>query len=335
MDNKKEKIELGVEILTGIRPTGDLTVANYLGAVLPILKMQEEGKRSVLFVADLHALTTNEPAETKKYCLNVIADYVALGIDPRKTIIYRQSDVAEETTVLMTYLARHISVAELLRTPTLKEKMQTESEEKLKQANALLFMYPVLMAADILLQRSVAVPVGEDQVVHLEITRKLANRFNKKYGDTFPAPALMQRKALRLLSLRGEGKMSKSNPSGAIFLSEDIKSIEKKIKKAETAIEGEMTPRMESHLLLSKSLCQDKNDAKQIDALLVQHKNGEAVMGEFKKLMAKIIISFVEDFQSKRAKITDEQVRAILKDGAVTARKNAAKTLEIMKNRLY
>ncbi|MCK4539925.1 tryptophan--tRNA ligase [Candidatus Parcubacteria bacterium] len=335
-ENMEEKtMKSKVEILTGIRPTGDLTVANYLGAVKPILQMQKDGKRPMLFVADLHAMTTNEPMEIAKYSREVIADYLALGVDTDKTTIYLQSDIAGQTTTLMTFLARHISVAELLRVPTLKEKMKTDSEEKLKTANALLFLYPVMMAADILLQQAKSIPVGEDQVAHLEVTRKLANRFNKKYGDTFPVPQLMQVKALRLLSLKGDGKMSKSNPSGAIFLTDSAKVAAQKIKKAETAIEGKMTPRLESHVVLAKKLCKTENELKQIDELINQHKNGKPVMGLFKQLMAQIVTDFLQDFQSKRAKIKNEHINSVLAAGAKIAQKNADETLNLVKKTLF
>ena len=341
INDKKTNTEEGitmkskVEILTGIRPTGDLTVANYLGAVKPILQMQKDGRKPVLFVADLHAMTTNEPAEVAKYSREVIADYLALGVDPTKTTIYLQSDIAGQTTTLMTYLARHISVADLLRVPTLKEKMKTDNEEKLKTANALLFLYPVMMTADILLQRAKSVPVGEDQVAHLEVSRKLAYRFNQRYGNIFPVPQLMQVKALRLLSLRGDGKMSKSNPSGAIFLTDSVKDATQKIRKAETAIEGKITPRLESHILIAKGLCKTKKEIDQIDKLVAQHKNGNAVMGQFKQLMAQIVVNFLQDFQSKRAKIKTKHIDSVLKNGAKIAQKNADETLGLVKKVLF
>ena len=265
----------------------------------------------------------------------VIADYLALRVDPKKTTIYLQSDIAGQTTTLMTFLARHISVAKLLRVPALKEKMKTDSEEKLKTANALLLLYPVMMAADILLQQAKIIPVGEDRVAHLEITRKFANRFNKKYGDIFPVPQLMQVKALRLLSLKGDGKMSKSNPHGAIFLTDTTEVTAQKIKKAETAIEGKMTPRLESHILLVKELCKTKNELEQIDELISQHKNGKPVMGLFKQLMTQIVIDFLQNFQSKRAKIKAEHIDSVLVAGAKIAQKNADETLSLVKKALF
>ena len=323
-----------VDILTGIRPTGSLTVANYLGAVKPILEMQRNGKKPILFVANLHALTTDEPKEVAKYSREIIADYLALGIDPTKTTIYLQSDIAEQTTALMTFLSRHISVADLLRVPTLKEKMRTDSEEKLKTANTLLFLYPVMMAADILIQRAKSVPVGKDQEAHLEITRKLANRFNKTYGKVFPVPQTLQVKTLNILSLRGDGKMSKSNPTGAIFLMDSVEEATQKIKKAETAVEGKMSPKLESHILIAKDLAKTSAERKQIEDIIKEHKSGKPVMGKFKQSMAKIVTNFLQDFQSKRAEIKIKDIDSALETEAKIAQRNADETLALVKKAL-
>ena len=224
----KQTAEYKVEVFTGIRATGDLTVANYMGAVEPILGLQKK-TRPLIFVADLHAMTDKEPEVAKKFINEVVADYIALGIDPNKTDIYIQSDIMEQVTVLMVILARHISTAELMRIPTLKEKLKPNMGSE--SANALLLLYPVMMAADILLQRAENVPMGVDQLPHMEMTRELARRFNKKYGNVFPIPKALQVKSLNILSLRGHGKMSKSIPETAIFLTDDKKPWSIKLKK--------------------------------------------------------------------------------------------------------
>src|SRR3989339_6808 len=138
------KPEYKVDIFTGIRPTGNLTVANYLGAVKPIVKLQSQGYRPLVFVADIHALTDNEPALVKKYTNEVVADYIALGLDPDTTTIYIQSAIANQVSSLTLILSRLISVAELLRMPTLKEKLKTTLHPE--NANPLLFLYPVLFS---------------------------------------------------------------------------------------------------------------------------------------------------------------------------------------------
>lgn len=334
---KREVTEMKykTEAVTGIRPTGDLTIANYLGAVVPIIELQAQGMSPVVFVADLHALTDTEPAIVKQYVHEVVADYIALGVNPQKAKIYLQSDIAGEVTTFTTLLARHISIAELLRVPTLKDKLKAKANPE--TANALLLLYPVLMAADILLNKARKVPVGEDQVAHLEITRLLTRRFNKRYGEVLPVPEVLQVKSLRLLSLKGEGKMSKTNPSGAIFLTDDLKTIAKKIKAAETTFEGTMNKKLESHILIAKKLAKVESEHKEIDAIIKAHKSGKPVMGQFKQLLTSIIQNFLMEFQEKRAEIVKDPsyIPSVLEEGLKIAKKNAIETLEEVKKALY
>lgn len=337
LNTRKEVIlmDYKTEVLTGIRPTGDLTVANYLGAVAPIVELQAQGISPMVFVADLHAMTDNEPATVRKYLHGVVADYIALGVDPKKSKIYLQSDIIGEVTTFTALMARHISVAELLRVPTLKDKLKANANPE--TANALLLLYPVLMAADILLNRARKVPVGEDQLAHMEVTRLLARRFNKKYGETFPIPEVLQVKSLRLLSLKGEGKMSKTSPSGAIFLTDDLKTVANKIKVAETAFEGVMNERLESHILIAKGLAKTESECNEVDAIIKSHKSGKQVMGQFKQSLTRIVQNFLEEFQEKRDEIMRDQsyIPSVLEEGAKTARENATETLEEVKRILY
>ncbi len=337
MFHKKEVISMRykVDVLTGIRPTGDLTVANYLGAVKPIVELQDEKLSIMVFVADLHAITDNEPAMVRQYVHGIVADYIALGIDPQRVKIYLQSDIAGEVATFTAFLARHISVAELLRVPTLKDKLKGNANPE--TANALLLLYPVLMAADILLNRTKKVPIGEDQLAHMEVTRLLARRFNKKYGQILPIPEALQVKSLRLLSLKGGGKMSKTNPEGAIFLTDDLKTVANKIKIAETAFEGVMNERLESHILIAKELAKTESEREEVDAVIEAHKNGKAVMGQFKQLLTRIVQNFLIDFQEKRSRIVEDPsyISSVLKEGAEMARKNAIETLGEVKEVLY
>lgn len=323
-----------IDVLTGIRPTGDLTVANYLGAVIPILELQNKGLSTAVFVADLHGLTDREPSVIKGYLHDVVADYIALGVDPKLCTIYIQSDVFGEVTSLMSLLARHTSVAELLRVPTLKEKLKRNANPE--TANALLLLYPVLMAADILMHRAKKVPVGEDQVAHMEIVRKLARRFNHRYGDVFPVPEVLQVKTLRLLSLKGEGKMSKTNPNGALFLTDDERTINRKIKSAETAFEGKMNDRLESHICIAKGLAKTKSERDEVDAIIQAHKNDKPVMGQFKQLLTHIVQNFIKEFQTRRAEVTRDPsyISSVLKEGAKVARENAIETLNEVRKAL-
>lgn len=323
------------EILTGVRPTGGLTVANYLGAIEPIVKLQNQGRSPLVFVADIHALTDNEPSVVKKFVGEVVADYIALGVNPKKTKIFKQSDIEEEVAILTAFLSRLISVAELLRVPTLKDKLKaTVSPET---ANTLLLLYPVMMAADILLQRAKKVPVGEDQLAHIEVARELARRFNKKYGEVFLLPDALQLKSLRVLSLKGGGKMSKSLPEGAIFFTDSAETVARKIKSAETAFEGAMNERLESHILIAKSLSKNNLDKKEIDAVIRKHKQGEAVMGRFKQIFTRIVQNFLKEFQVKKAKAMEnpQYISSVLEEGALIAKANAKETIRLIKQAMY
>jgi tryptophanyl-tRNA synthetase len=328
-DNTDEvaAMQYGVDLLTGIRPTGHLTVANYLGAVAPIVELQAQGVSPVVFVADLHALTDNEPATIRQYTHGVVADYIALGVDPQKAKIYLQSEIVGEVTTFTTLLAKLVSVAELLRVPTLKDKLKNDARPE--TANALLLLYPVMMAADILLNRARRVAVGEDQVPHMEFARLIARRFNARHEQLLPVPQILQVESLRILSLKGEGKMSKSNPGGALFLMDDLKTVASKIKVAETAFEGVMNEKLESHILVAQGLAKTESERDEVAAIIEAHKSGNSVMGQFKQVLTRIVQNFIEEFQAKRAEIRRDPsyVPAVLEEGARVARKNAVETL--------
>jgi tryptophanyl-tRNA synthetase len=323
---KESKAQYKVEVFTGIRPTGNLTIANYIGAVVPLLDLQSQGRDTMVFVADMHGLTDKEPNDLQQ--LEVVADYIALGLDPAKVTIFVQSDIAPQVSELTMYLMRLISIAELIRIPTLKEKLKEGADER--TANALLAAYPVMMATDILLQRSEYVPIGEDQVPHMEVTRLLAQRFNKRYSNVFPIPKTQEVKPLRILSLKGTGKMSKTSPEGAIFLTDAPEDAKRKIMRAETAAPGEMTPNLESLFTISRALAIE-DEATQLDNFIKQHQTGEKILGEYKKLLAAQVERFLIDFQSKRSSITPEVTQRIVGDGAMIARENASETVKMVK----
>lgn len=312
-------------MVTGIRPTGDLSIGNYMGAVKPLLENAPAG--TGLFVADLHALTDNEPEIAVKYRKEVVKDYLALGVDPEKFYIYFQSAIAPEVYTCMNYLSRLVSVSELMRVPTLKDKLKDVN--KPEAANAALLMYPVMMTADIVLQSASYVPVGEDQVAHLEEARVLVRAFNKKYGQVLVEPKPLAMKALRVLSLSGSGKMSKSNPGGAVFLTDSEEVVVSKIKKAETANPGEMSDALENLVLIAKTLGNEESSL-QVDEIVKEHLAGGQVMGKFKQLVTQIVVNFTQEFQKRRAGFSDEVVEQILEKGSVIARENARKVVSEM-----
>lgn len=316
-----------VDVFTGIRPSGGLTIANVIGSVHTIVKLQSEEHigRPMVFVADLHALTDAEPKDTQKYVIDVVKDYIALGLNPSKNDIFVQSQIVEEIGEFNLYLSRLISIAELMRVPTLKEKIKKGMSEN--TANALLAMYPIMMSADILLQKSKFVPVGEDQVAHVEMTRVLATKFNKRYGEVLAVPRVLSLgNPARIKSLDGNGKMSKSNPSGAILLDDPIEISLSKVKKAQTAFAKEKSDSLESLVLIGKFVG-DEQVGKEIDDIMKRHFSGENVMGTLKEVIMKSLKVYLENFQKEKALIKDEDVKGILQRGSELARKNAKETI--------
>ena len=315
-------------VLTGIRPTSNLTIANYIGAIMPIVAFQDQGLKPYVFVADIHALTDNEP-EILKYSDEILIDLLAAGVNPIKTIVYKQSAIANEIGMLTLLLARHVSIAELLRLPTLKEKTKSENVEN---ANALLMMYPVMMAADILIQRTNIVPVGKDQESHIEIARKIARRFNQEIKNIFPEPKTHVIETVKILSLRGESKMSKSKPEDAIFLTDDPKTIENKIKRAQTASTGIMSENLASHILLIKTICKDPGILEKVDGIIKEHISGINVMGAFKKIFIETVTNFLLQFQLKRQEIVTNKNKYLLelKSSNEIAISNAKETMKIV-----
>lgn len=313
-----------VSLLTGLRPTGSLTLANVVGAVQPLLRRQAlEELPILLFVADLHALTDNEPSAVAGQVRSTVADLLSLGIDPSRTNLFVQSALTHEVNELAGYLARLVRVSELLRQPSLKDRLR--AEQGAEQASAALLMYPVLMAADILIHGAAAVPVGEDQLAHLELARLLARRFNASYGVTLVEPQLLPGPALRILALRGERKMSKSEPETALLLDDSAASASRKIASCQTAVEGEMSPHLASHLQLIASLAPAA--AGDAGALVQAHLRGERVMGRFKQLFATVVIEFLAQVQARRAKLTDAEIDLVLARGTAFARDSARRTL--------
>lgn len=322
-----KKLEYKVDVFTGIRPSGGLHIANVMGSVNTIVALQKKQEigRPMVFVADLHALTDAEPKDTQKNVIEVVKDYIALGLDPKNCDIFIQSELIEEISELNLYLSRLISVSELLRVPTLKEKIKKNME--VSNASVLLAMYPIMMASDILLQKSKYVPVGQDQEAHIEIARYLARKFNKAYGDTIPVPNILTLgKPSRIKSLSGEGKMSKTNPSGAILLDDPIDISLSKIKKAQTAFAGEMTDSLDSLIKIGKFVANEQEEEK-IEEIVKRHMNGENVMGEFKEVISVAMGWYITEFQVRKSKISNSDIYNIVEDGGKIAKENAKQTI--------
>ena len=315
-------MKVKTQYFTGLRPTGDLTLGNYLGAVKPIIDLQKNADEILFFIADIHGLTDQEPKIVAGNIDGLLLDLLSFGIDTDKTDIFVQSHIKEQVLYLSAILSRLISVAELMRVPALKDKLK--DPENPERATVMLANYPIMMAADILLQGSVYVPVGDDQVSHIEVARLLAKRFNTNYGETFVPPKPQEVKPLRILSLTGQAKMSKSSPSGAIILDDPIDETLKKIKRAETAIEGEMNPVLESHFEIIRQIGGEEQ-IQQLDSIKQKHMAGEKVMGDFKNLLCGVVEDFLNQYQSRKEhfKSNPEEMVKILEKGNQKAKANA------------
>jgi tryptophanyl-tRNA synthetase len=283
-----------------------------------------------VFVADLHGLTDQEPDLVNRTRLDTARSLIAAGIDSSRTTVYLQSQIEEETVALASILDRHTTVAELMRIPTLKEKLKRGQEAE--NATLALFRYPILMAADICVQDATHVPVGEDQIPHIEFARRVVRRFNSEYGEEGGAvlvePEVLTMRALRIIALDGQGKMSKSRPNGAILLKDSPEEVAKKVKRAQTAMPGETSPALESHFTLARALCTSPEDVAEYESLQAAHNDGQLVMKEFKDFLTIRINAFLSVFQGQFDSLSDAEVKGILLDGAEKAHEHARKVLD-------
>lgn len=216
-------------ILSGMRPTGKLHIGHFVGALENWIKLQDDYE-SYHLIADYHVLTTDlSTKEIYNNTIDMVIDWLAAGLDPKKSPFFRQSQIKEHTELFLIF-SMLISKARLERNPTLKEQVRDLNIENVIYGH---LGYPVLQAADILLYKGAAVPVGEDQVPHVEITREIARKFNNQYGDVFPEPDALLTNFARLPGLDGDAKMSKSL-GNTILLSDEPDAVNQKLRKAVT-----------------------------------------------------------------------------------------------------
>ena len=332
MEKKKEIV------MSGIRPTGFLHLGNYFGAVRNYVRMQEQ-YNCYFMVADLHALTTlKDTKELRGHVRRVMAENIACGLDPDKVAFYCQSHVPE-TTELYLFLNMLAYVGELEKTPTFKDKVRLQPQN----VNAGLLTYPVLQAADILLQRAALVPVGKDQEQHLEIARNFSNRFNQRYGEVFPEPyAFNFGEALaRVPSLDGAGKMSKSeNQMATLYLADDDDTIRKKVMKAKTesgsggvsagaddgAVSVAKMPESIANLFQLLRLVAEQDV---VSAFEMDYAAGTIRYGDMKKVLAEGMVAFIGPIRERAEAIQHDDVylRRVMEQGASKARASAQVTI--------
>ena len=313
-------------ILTGIKPTGQLTLGNYI-AVLKNLKNQMDRGECFIFIADLHALTLPiDPEVLRQNSIDLAAFYLAAGLDPNRSALFLQSSVsahAELNAIMQNYLY----MGELSRMTQFKDKSAKMKESAIGLG---LFAYPVLMACDIVLYDATIVPVGEDQVQHVELTRDLVNRFNNRYGDILTMPKAELRKVgKRIMSLSDPTvKMSKSDPKGDIFLKDEPAVIRKKIMSAVTDSGSEVKYDPENKPGIS-NLLTIYSAMKDISIEEAEEQFKESRYGDFKKAVADAVIEELEPFQNRYKEIVaNKSYEKALHDGAVKASAIANKTLK-------
>jgi tryptophanyl-tRNA synthetase len=316
-------------ILTGDRPTGKLHIGHYVGSLQNRVRLQDEYE-CFFIVADLHTLTTKpEKEHIEELADNVrsaVLDYLACGIDPQKSVIYLQSAVPEvcELAILFDNL---ITVPRLTRVPSLKDMARGAGLEEMPFG---LLGYPVLQAADILMPRAHLVPVGKDNVAHVEVTREIARRFNFLYGETFPVPDVLASEYGSLVGLDGNAKMSKSL-NNAIFLSDDEKAVTKRVmsmytdpKRVSADVPGtvEGNPVFDYHDAFNP-------DKAEVEDLKARYRAGKVGDVEVKEKLAKALNAFLDPIRERRAKYESQPGLAdeILYDGTMRMRQEARATL--------
>lgn len=321
MNNEAKKT-----VFSGVQPTGKITLGNYLGAIKNWAPLQDE-YNCIYCVVDLHSITVAQvPADLRKNTMELLALYIACGVDPQKSTLFIQSHVPQHAE--LAWALDTISyIGELSRMTQFKEKSRKHAEN----INMGLMNYPVLMASDILLYQTDLVPVGKDQIQHLELARNLAERFNSRYSPTFVVPeGLVYKQGSSIKSLQDPtSKMSKSDPNdnAIITLSDDADTIRRKFRRAVTDSDtcvrfGEDKPAI-SNLLTIYSLTSGESIA---DA---EQRFAGKGYGVFKEAVAEAVIATVEPIQQEQQRLLKDKayLEGVLKQGADTAERIASKTL--------
>ncbi len=318
-------------VVSGIRSTGNLHLGNYFGAVKNFLKMQKENN-CYFFIADYHSLTTHpKPADLHANIKQVLAEYLACGIDPEVATVYIQSDVPEVTELYL-LLNMNAYIGELERTTSFKEKVRKQPDN----INAGLLTYPVLMAADIIIHKAHKVPVGQDQARHLEMTRRFARRFNTMYGvEYFPEPDAYNfgKKLIKIPGLDGTGKMGKSEGNG-VFLADSPEEIRKKVMRAVTdtgpQAPGEKPSEPVQNLFTIMNVVSDASTVKYFKE---KHASCEIRYGDMKKQLAEDIIKVIGPVRERINEILGDNkyLARVVAEGAEKARASASKTVREVK----
>ncbi|MEV4475673.1 tryptophan--tRNA ligase [Nonomuraea sp. NPDC049504] len=308
-------------VLTGDRPTGPLHLGHYFGSLANRVELQGRYPMYVL-VADYQVITDRDtPGEIRRNTTDLVLDYLAVGIDPARAVIFQHSAIPELNQLLLPFLSL-VSVAELRRNPTVKDEIAHSSQ---RAVSGLMFTYPVHQAADILFCKGTLVPVGKDQLPHVEVTRLVARRFNERYGTVFPLPEAMMGEQPLLKGLDG-GKMSKSR-GNAIALSATEDETAALIRKARTDAERHITFDEErrpevANLLTLAGLCLGRSPRELAEEI------GDGGAATLKRVTTEAVNEFLRPIRKRRAELGEGDARRILAEGNERARERAVLTLE-------
>ena len=310
-------------MLTGDRPTGRLHLGHYFGSIMNRVAMQNAGVDSLVLIADYQVITDRDTTEhIQDNVYNMVMDYLSAGIDPKKTIIFTHSAIPELNQLMLPFLSL-VTEAELQRNPTVKAEMEASGHE----LTGLLLTYPVHQACDILFCKANIVPVGKDQLPHIEITRQIARRFNKRYGNVFREPEGILSDAIEIPGLDGR-KMSKSY-GNSIMLCATAEETAKRIKKSPTDSERRITFDKEnrpgvSSLLTTAALCTGRTETE------IAEEIGDAGAGALKAYVTESVNTFLAPHRARRAEYEQDldYIKDVLHDGNMRARAIAQKTLD-------
>ncbi len=316
-------------VVSGIRPTGNLHLGNYFGALRNFISMQNE-HNCYFFIADYHSLTTHPtPQDLHGNVRQILVEYLAAGLDPEKATLYVQSDVPEVSELYL-FLNMNAYIGELERCTSFKDKIRQQQNN----INAGLLTYPTLMAADILIHRATKVPVGKDQEQHLEMTRTFGNRFNRMYNvEYFPEPQAFNfgQELVKIPGLNGSGKMGKSEGEGnAIFLADEPEDIRKKVMKAVTDA-GPTEPNQAKTEAIQNifQLMKVVSAPETYDFFNEKYNTCQIRYGDMKKQLAVDMIQFTTPFRERIKAISSDEayVSKVARMGKEKAQENAAKTI--------
>ncbi len=321
-----------MRVFSGIQPTGAIHIGNYLGAIKQFLELQRKTE-CIFSIVDLHAITIPyQQQEFQKNILDAAICYLAAGIDPERSILFVQSEVKEHTE-LAWLLGTLCPIGDLLRMTQFKEK----SKQFKEKAGAGILNYPILMAADILLYKTELVPVGEDQKQHVELTRTIARRFNKQFGETFPLPKIrLQKAGAKIMALNNpKKKMSKSLPASCLYLFDEPQEIRRKIMSSVTDCGTKIKYDKKrkagiSNLLTIYSLFSGKTIKE------LEEKFKGTNYQKFKMSLADLLINALEPFRRKRKELLAREVyvQEILAKGRKKAQILAQSTMNEVRQKM-